>query len=104
MLWLVFDIPSQALQERQGEQGELGEEEATRQRGEYRRLLAGHENVVVLDADQPLDRVVAQAECAIASQLARRTTQRLGLPQEGDQQSDRRPSSCCSSAGARFRC
>jgi serine acetyltransferase/thymidylate kinase len=81
-LWLVFDIPSQALQERQGEQGELGEEEATRQRGEYRRLLGGHENVVVLDADQPLDRIVAQAECAIASQLARRTAQRLGLPQE----------------------
>jgi len=81
-LWLVFDIPSQALQERQGEQLELAAEEATRQRGEYRRLLAGHENVVVLDADQPLDRVVAQAECAIASQLARRTTQRLGLPRE----------------------
>jgi Serine acetyltransferase len=81
-LWLVFDIPSQALQERQGEQGELGAEEATRQRGEYRRLLAGHDNVVVLDADQPLDRVVAQAECAIAAQLARRTTHRLGLPQE----------------------
>jgi thymidylate kinase len=78
-LWLVFDIPSQALQ---GRQEELGEEEATRLRGEYRRLLRGHENVVVLDADQPLDRVVAQAECAIASQLARRTTQRLGLPLE----------------------
>jgi serine acetyltransferase/thymidylate kinase len=78
-LWLVFDIPSQVLQERQAE---LGEEEAARQRGEYRRLLGGHENVVVLDADQPLDRVVAQAECAIASQLARRTAQRLGLPRE----------------------
>lgn len=78
-LWLVFDIPSQVLQERQAE---LGEEEATRQRGEYRRLLGGHENVVVLDADQPLDRIVAQAECAIASQLARRTAHRLGLPQE----------------------
>jgi serine O-acetyltransferase len=78
-LWLVFDIPSQALRARDGE---LGEEEATRQRGEYRRLLRGHENVVVLDADQPLDRVVAQAECAIAAQLARRTTERLGLPQE----------------------
>lgn len=81
-LWLVFDIPSQALQERQGQLGELGAEEATRQRGEYRRLLGGHENVVVLDADQPLDRVVAQAECAIASQLARRTVRRLGLPEE----------------------
>lgn len=78
-LWLVFDIPSQVLQERQVE---LGEAEATRQRGEYRRLLGGHENVVVLDADQPLDRVIAQAECAIASQLARRTAQRLGLPRE----------------------
>ena len=78
-LWLVFDIPSQALQARQGE---LGEEEATRQRGEYRRLLRRSESVVVLDADQPLDRVIAQAECAIASQLARRTSQRLGLPLE----------------------
>jgi serine acetyltransferase/thymidylate kinase len=76
-LWLVFDIPSQVLQ---GRQEELGEEEATRQRGEYRRLLRGDENVVVLDADQPLERVVAQAERAIASQLARRTSQRLGLP------------------------
>ena len=36
----------------------------------------------MLDADQPLDRVVAQAECAIASQLARRTSERLGLPLE----------------------
>ncbi|HEY7642455.1 MAG TPA: hypothetical protein VH814_22165, partial [Steroidobacteraceae bacterium] len=81
-LWLVFDIPSQVLQERHGEQGELGEEEAARQRLEYRRLLGRRENVVVLDADQPLDRIVAQAECAIASQLARRTAQRLGLPQE----------------------
>jgi len=81
-LWLVFDIPSQVLQERQGERGELGEEEATRQRGEYRRLLGGHEGVVVLDADQPLDQLVAQAECAIASQLARRTAQRLGLPED----------------------
>ena len=79
-LWLVFDIPSQVLQEREGR--ELGEEEATRQRGEYRRLLRGHENVVVLDADQPLDRIVAQAECAIAAQLARRTSERLGLPLE----------------------
>jgi serine O-acetyltransferase len=77
-LWLVFDIPSQALQARQG--GELEEQEATRQRGEYRRLLRENENVVVLDADQPLERIVAQAECAIASQLARRTSQRLGLP------------------------
>ncbi|HKU15565.1 MAG TPA: hypothetical protein VJQ52_14305 [Steroidobacteraceae bacterium] len=78
-LWLVLDIPSEVLQARQGE---LGEEEATRQRGEYRRVLRGHENVVVLDADQPVERIVAQAECAIASQLARRTARRLGLPQE----------------------
>jgi serine acetyltransferase/thymidylate kinase len=76
-LWLVFDIPSEALQARQVE---LGAEEATRQRGEYRRLLKGHENVVVLDADQPLERVVAQAQCAIAAQVARRTARRLGLP------------------------
>lgn len=76
-LWLLFDIKSETLQARQSA---LPEEEARRQRGEYRRVLRGHENVVVLDADQPLERVVAQAERAIVSQLARRTAQRLGLP------------------------
>src|SRR4029434_9382484 len=79
-LWLVFDIPSQALQARQG--GELEEQEATRQRGEYRRLLREDESLALRDAAQPLDRMVAQAECAIASQLASRTLERLGLPSE----------------------
>lgn len=76
-LWLLFDIKSETLQARQPA---LPEEEARRQRAEYRRVLRGHENVVVLDADQALDRLVAQAERAIVSQLARRTALRLGLP------------------------
>jgi thymidylate kinase len=78
-LWLVFDIPSEVLSTRQTQ---LTAEEAARQRAEYRRLLRGHENVVVLDAEQPLERVVSEAERAIVMQLAQRTARRLGLPLE----------------------
>jgi thymidylate kinase len=78
-LWLVFDLPSEALQARQTP---LPADEAARQRAEYRRLLRGHENVVVLDADQPLEQVVNEAERAIVTQLALRTARRLGLPLE----------------------
>lgn len=76
-LWLVFDAPSRILKTRQPK---VPVSEAARQRAEYRQVLRGHENVVVLDARQPFDKIVAQAERAIVSYLARRTAQRLGLP------------------------
>jgi thymidylate kinase len=76
-LWLVFDVPSQVLQERTRE---VAAEEAARLRGEYRRVLRRKEDVVVLDASQPLEEVSAEAERAIVAQLARRTARRLGLP------------------------
>jgi thymidylate kinase len=76
-LWLVLDAPSQLLSERGTE---LSAEETKRQRSEYRRLLRGYENVVVLDAREPLERVVAAAERAIVSYLADRTAERLRLP------------------------
>ena len=78
-LWLVLDAPPEVLR-RRGQA--VAADEVTRQRGEYRRVLRGHENVVVLDAGQPLDKVIAQAERAIVGQLARRTARRLGLPLE----------------------
>lgn len=77
-LWLVFDIPSELLQTRQKEA--VADEEAARQRGEYRRVLRPREDVVVLDASSPLEEVVAQAERAIVMQLARRTARQLRLP------------------------
>ncbi|MGH6611958.1 MAG: hypothetical protein ACRECQ_17070, partial [Burkholderiaceae bacterium] len=76
-LWLVFDAPSRLLRARQPG---VPASEAARQRAEYRQVLRGHENVVVLDARQPSDKIVAQAERAIAAHLARRTAKRLGLP------------------------
>jgi serine acetyltransferase/thymidylate kinase len=78
-LWLVFDLPSEVLRARQAD---IATEEAIRLRAEYRRVLRAHENVVFLDASAPLEKVVAQAERAITTQLAQRTASQLGLPQE----------------------
>jgi serine acetyltransferase/thymidylate kinase len=75
-LWLVFDAPAEVLRARQAD-GCL--EDLDRQRGEYRRVLRGRRNVVVLDASQTYEDVIADAERAIIAQLARRTAKRLGL-------------------------
>jgi len=76
-LWLVFDVPSEVLQTRTRE---VAQEEAARLRSEYRKVLRRREDVVVLDAGQPLDELSAEAERAVVAQLARRTARRLGLP------------------------
>lgn len=76
-LWLVFDVPSEVLRTRTRE---VAAEEAARLRSEYRKVLRRREDVVVLDAGQPLEEVSAEAERAIVAQLARRTARRLGLP------------------------
>lgn len=78
-LWLVFDLPGETLQARNHD---VSEEEATRQRGAYRRALRRHESAAVLDARQPLPRLIAQAERAIVAHVAQRTADRLRLPQE----------------------
>jgi serine acetyltransferase/thymidylate kinase len=76
-LWLVFDVPADVLRARQDD-GSM--EDLERQRGEYRRVLRGRRNVVVLDASQSADDVIADVERAIVAQLARRAARRLGLP------------------------
>jgi len=76
-LWLVFDVASEVLQTRTRE---VAAEEAARLRCEYRKVLRRQEDVVVLDASQPIEEVSAEAERAIVAQLARRTAHRLGLP------------------------
>lgn len=77
-LWLVFDVPGETLLQRNQD---VSAAEARRQRGAYRRALRRHENFVMLDARRPLAEVTAQAECAIVGELARRTAERLRLPQ-----------------------
>jgi len=83
-LWLVFDAPPAVLRERRAAAGqcELQQSELERLRMEYRRVLRGRRNGVVLDASQPLEQLIAQAERAIAAQAAHRTAKRLGLPQD----------------------
>ena len=76
-LWLVFDAPAEVLRARQGD---TPGEDLARLRSEYRRALRGRRNVVVLDARQPIEHVIADAERAIVAQTARRTAHRLGLP------------------------
>jgi serine acetyltransferase/thymidylate kinase len=76
-LWLVLDAPAEVINSRNTN---LPAEETSRQRGEYRRLLRGYEDVVVLDARQKLDKLLAEAERAIVAHLETRTAQRLHLP------------------------
>ena len=78
-LWLVFDAPADVLRARQGE---ATDEDFDRLRSEYRRVLRGRRNVVLLDASQPIESVIADAERAIVAQAARRTARRLHLPIE----------------------
>jgi serine O-acetyltransferase len=78
-LWLVFDLPGETLQARNQD---VSEEEAMRQRRAYRRALRRRESSAVLDARQPLPKLIAQAERAIVAHVAQRTADRLGLPQE----------------------
>lgn len=76
-LWLVLDAPSELIASRNAE---MSAQEWSRLRSEYRRLLRGYENVVVLDARSPLEKVVAAAERAIVDHLETRTAERLHLP------------------------
>jgi serine acetyltransferase/thymidylate kinase len=78
-LWLVLDAPAQALTERQRE---VTAEESSRLRSEYRRVLRGKDNRVVLDASRSASQVLAAAQLAIVKTLAQRTSLRLQLPQE----------------------
>ena len=76
-LWLVLDAPSELIISRNAA---ISAEESSRLRSEYRRLLRGYENVVVLDARSPLEKVVAAAERAVVDHLETRTAERLHLP------------------------
>lgn len=86
-LWLIFDAPPAVLARRREESRIDGPtpldrpvRDLERRRSEYRRVLRGRRNVVVLDASQTHEVVLAQAERAIVAQAARRTAKRRRLP------------------------
>jgi serine acetyltransferase len=78
-LWLVLDAPAEVLKDRQRE---VTEEESSRLRTEYRRVLRGKDNLVVLDASRSEAEVLVDARRAIVKHLAHRTVARLDLPQD----------------------
>ena len=74
-LWILLDAPAEVLQARKQE---VSFSETTRQRGAYLALMREMDNTVVVDASQPLDKVVADVNAAILRFLAERTRKRLG--------------------------
>ena len=74
-LWILLDAPPEVFQARKQEVP-LGE--TTRQRNAYLALIQERDNSVVLDASQPLDKVVTDVNSAILTFLAERTRKRLG--------------------------
>ena len=69
-LWLVLDAPPQILQRRKQE---VPPAETARQSEAYRQLAARLRNAHIIDATQPLERVVAAAADAIVTCMERRT-------------------------------
>ena len=101
-LWLVFDIPSEVLQARDRRARRRGSDAPAR-----RVSTASCAVTRTSSCSMPTSRsieVVAQAERAIVAQLARRTARATRLAAGDDAAIRQRPMSCCSSAGATFRC
>jgi thymidylate kinase len=73
-LWIVLDAPPLVLQARKRE---VPFEETARQRDAYKMLATQFDNAVVLNAAQPLDKVVADASEAIVAHMAERMKKRL---------------------------
>ncbi len=74
-LWILLDAPTEVLQARKQE---VSFEEAARQRGAYLRLVQSMRNSVVVDASQPLDKVVTDVNSAILTYMAEKTRKRRG--------------------------
>ncbi|MGH2533355.1 MAG: dTMP kinase [Thermomicrobiales bacterium] len=75
-LVILLDAPPEVLQNRKRE---VPFAESARQRDSYRQLVQTMPNGRIVDAAQPLDRVVADVNDTIVEFLAARTADRLGL-------------------------
>jgi thymidylate kinase len=73
---IYLDVPPEILQERKKD---VTFEESKRQREEYRKLMTGLNNSVVIDGTQPLDGVVADVNKAVLDFMTRRMEKRLGF-------------------------
>ena len=75
-LWILLDAPAEVLQARKQE---VSFEETARQRKVYVELVSRFDNGVVINSDQPVEDVVADANRAILDLMAKRTHSRLNL-------------------------
>jgi serine acetyltransferase/thymidylate kinase len=75
-LWLLLDAPAEVLQMRKQE---VSPQESERQRHAYIELLRDQQNVVTIDASQPLETVIDQATCAVLTRCESQTRARLGI-------------------------
>jgi thymidylate kinase len=67
MLWVLLDAPTKVLQARKQE---VHAEESARQRQAYLSLVQKQHNYVIVDASQPLDKVITDVEHDIAEAVA----------------------------------
>lgn len=74
-LWILLDAPPEVLQDRKQE---VPTAETIRQRRAYLDLVHEMDNAIVVDASQPLDKVVADVNSAILTVMAERARKRLG--------------------------
>src|SRR5262245_49474187 len=72
-LWVLLDAPAEVLQTRKRE---VPSAESERQRRAYLELACGFSNAAVVDASQPLERVVAEVNAAVARFLEQRLARR----------------------------
>jgi hypothetical protein len=75
-LIILLDAPPDVIQRRKRE---VTIDETTRQRDSYRSLVRSMTNGHIVNADQPIEDVVADVNQLIIEFLARRTSQRLGM-------------------------
>ncbi len=74
-LWIVLDAPADVLQTRKQD---VSAAETARQREAYRELARGLDRAVIVDATQPLERVTADVERAMANRAAHEFPMRHG--------------------------
>ena len=75
-LVVLLDAPPELLWARKRE---VAPEETARQRNAYLKLVKGLPNGHIVDASEPLDRVVANVEGILLNHMQRRISRRLGL-------------------------
>lgn len=65
-LWMLLDAPAEVLQARKQE---VAPEETARQRDAYLTFIRNRKRYVIVDASQPLDKVIADAQKAVQAWL-----------------------------------